>query len=254
VSSSDLLLKAKIKNVGEWKAVLSAIKDITPEAMFIYNNEGITFRGLDPAHVALMEVTFPKSSFEELETTASFFGLNVEEFKSLLDTANNEDTIRLEITKPTVMEIIIEGSLQMNYVLRLIERSEVNTPIPKIDVKSTLSISPQTLTRIVTNLEKVSDHMTITSVPDKVEFSGVGDISSAKIGLDKQNPEMSFLDVLEESTSMYSLEYMARIIRSVGKASKNVSIKYGTKLPIHLLFEMPSFTKVEYYLAPRIEN
>lgn len=187
MSSSDLLLKVKIKNVAGWKAVFSAIKDTTSEAMFLYNNKCIAFRDLDSVHVALMEVTFPKSSPKELNSPASFFELSIEEFKSLLDTANNDVIITLAITKPTSMEITIGGSLQINYVLRLIERSEVNIPLPKINIKSTLSISPQTFTRIVTNLETILDHMAITSVSNKVEFFGVGDISSAEIGLDVEN-------------------------------------------------------------------
>ena len=220
------MLKAKTSNVSEWKAVLSSFKDITDEAMFIYSKEGITFRGLDPAHVALMEVTFPRSSFDELESNASFFGLKIDEFKSLLETANNDDVITFEVNKPSTMEITIEGTLRMNYVLKLIERSEVNTPLPKIEAKSSIGISPQTLARIVTNLEKISEHVTITSLNDKVEFSGSGDISTAKIGLEKENPDLPLLQVLEESSAMYSLEYMAKIIRSVGKASKNVNIEY----------------------------
>ncbi|MBM3911140.1 MAG: DNA polymerase sliding clamp, partial [Thaumarchaeota archaeon] len=51
------MLKARIKNVGEWKAVLNAIGDIVEDAMFIVNDAGITFRGMDAAHVALLDVT-----------------------------------------------------------------------------------------------------------------------------------------------------------------------------------------------------
>ena len=66
----QLILKAKIKNVGEWKAVLSAIDEIVEEAMFICNTDGITFRGMDPTHVSLLDITFPKSSFEVLECSS----------------------------------------------------------------------------------------------------------------------------------------------------------------------------------------
>jgi len=68
-----MLLNAKIKNVEEWKAILNAIGGLVDEAMFICNDDGITFRGLDPAHVALLDITFPKSSFESLESKTSFF-------------------------------------------------------------------------------------------------------------------------------------------------------------------------------------
>lgn len=62
--------------MSEWKAVLNAIGDLVEDAMFICNSDGITFRGMDASHVALLDVTFPKSSFEELDTQTSFFGLH----------------------------------------------------------------------------------------------------------------------------------------------------------------------------------
>ena len=79
-----MILKAKIKNVGEWKAVLSAIDEIVEEAMFICNTDGITFRGMDPTHVSLLDITFPKSSFEELESKTSLFGVRTSEFKKII--------------------------------------------------------------------------------------------------------------------------------------------------------------------------
>jgi len=48
----NLLLKARLTNVGEWKAILNAIGSMVEEAMFIVNDDGITFRGMDPSHVA----------------------------------------------------------------------------------------------------------------------------------------------------------------------------------------------------------
>ena len=70
--------------MGEWKAILSAISDLVEDAMFIVNDDGITFRGMDPSHVALLDVTFPKSSFDHLESETSFFGIRVDDFKNRL--------------------------------------------------------------------------------------------------------------------------------------------------------------------------
>jgi len=47
---------------------------------------------------------------------------------------------------------------------------------------------------------------------------------------------------------------MAKIIRDIGRASKTVNMEYANQHPIHILFEMPSMARVEYYLAPRVEN
>ncbi len=249
-----MLLEARFTNIGEWKAILQAIGDIAEEAMFICNQEGITFRGIDSAHISLLEITFPKSSFEFFECHATFFGITVNDFKNLLNSASNEDLVELIIDNPNKMKISIKGSLQMKYDLNLIERSEVNTQIPKIDVTSKISLSPFMLAKIMSNIERVSENVTISSIPGKIQFLGSGTIGKAEVDLEKGNPELSSLEVSKDSSSVYSLEFMAKIIRNIGKASKNVNMEYGTQTPMHILFEMPSMTKVEYYLAPRIEN
>lgn len=247
------MLKARIKNVGEWKAVLNAIGDIVDDAMFIVNDDGITFRGMDSSHVALLDVTFPKSSFEELDTKTSFFGLRVDDFKTVMNTASNEDVVELQIENQGLLNVSIKGPLSMEYNIRLLEKKEVNTPIPKTEYKAKLSMEPETLARILSNIEKISDHVTIDCNLSRVEFSGKGDVGDAKINLDKGNPELKQILSDEDSIAVYSLEYMAKIIRDIGKASKLVKMEYANKNPIHINFEMPSMARVEYYLAPRVD-
>jgi len=223
------------------------------DAMFIVNNDGITFRGMDPSHVALLDVTFPKSSFDHLESETSFFGIRVDDLKTVFNTAANTDTIELNIENERLMKVSINGSLDMEYNIHLIEKHEVNTPIPKTEYKTKLSVEPNTLSRIISNIQHISDFVMINCNSERVEFSGQGDLGDAKISLDKQNPNLKKLDLQEDSSAVYSLEYMARIIRDIGKASKMVNMEYADKNPIHIIFEMPSLTKVEYYLAPRVE-
>ncbi len=247
-----MVFNAKIKNVDEWKAVVNAIGDIVEDAMFICNNDSVTFRGIDPAHVTLLDVTFPKSSFESFESQTSFFGLNVNELKMVLNTTNSGDEVHLQINNPTSMRVSITGSLNMEYNIRLIERTEVNVPIPKITSTSKISINSETLGRIMSNLSKLSEYVLIDCFTNKVEFSGKGDYGDAKINMDSTNVDLYEINTSETTSSSYSLEYMAKIIRDIGRASKKVNIEYASKHPMHMQFEMPS-AKVEYYLAPRVE-
>jgi len=248
------LLKARLRNVGEWKAILNAIGDIVEEAMFIVNTDGITFRGMDPAHVALLNVTFPKSSFDHLESQTSFFGIRIDDLKTVFNTAANTDTVELNIEDEHLMKISVAGSLNMEYNIRLIQKQEVNTPIPKTDYESKVSIEPSTLSRIIFNMEHISEYLTINCNQEGIEFSGRGDIGDGKIRLDKQSPDLKKLESSQDSSADYSLEYMAKIIRDVGKASKTVNMEYADKRPLHILFEMPSMARAEYYLAPRVQD
>jgi len=248
------LLKARIKNVGEWKAILNAIGDMVEEVMFIVNDDGVTFRGMDPSHVALLDVTFPKSSFDHLESETSFFGIRIDDLKTVFNTATNTDTIELNIENERFMKVSMNGSLDMEYNVRLIEKQQVNTPIPKTEYTAKLSVEPDILSRIVSNIQHISEFIMINTNQEGIEFSGQGDAGDAKINLEKGNTDLKELDLSEDSSAVYSLEYMAKIIRDIGKASKMVNMEYADKNPIHITFEMPSLAKVEYYLAPRIEN
>ena len=240
--------------MGEWKAVLNAIGDIAEEAMFIVNDDGITFRGMDAAHVALLDVTFPKSSFHLIETKTSFFGLKVDDLKKIFNTCGNSDVVELDIEKEGLMRIKITGSLNMEFTLRLIDKTTTNAPIPKVNYKTKVALDSTVLSKILTNLQPISEYVSIDCNYDKIQFSGKGDVGDARIDIHKGNPELKNLETVETSSAVYSLDYMARIIRSIGKATNNVSLEYSTQNPIHMLFEMPSMVKVDYYLAPRVEN
>jgi len=222
--------------------------------MFIVNTDGITFRGMDPAHVALLDVTFPKSSFDHLESQTSFFGIRIDDFKTIFNTAANTDTVELNIEDGHLMKVSVTGSLNMEYNLRLIQKQQVNIPIPKTDYKAKVSIEPSTLSRIIFNIEHISEYLTINCNQEGVEFSGQGDMGDGKISLDRENPDLKKLESSQDSSAVFSLEYMAKIIRDIGKASKTVNMEYADKSPLHILFEMPSMVIAEYYLAPRVQD
>ena len=247
-----MVFNVKIKNIDEWKAVVNAIGDIVEDAMFICNDDGVTFRGMDPAHITLLDATFPKSSFESFEAQTSFFGINVNELKRLLNTANLGDEIQLQIDNPSSLRVSITGSLNMEYNIRLVERTKVNVPIPKITCTSKISVNSATLGRIMSNLSQISDYVSIDCFTSNVEFYGKGDSGDAKINMGNTNPDLYEIKTSQTTSSTYSLEYMAKIIRDIGRASNKVNIQYASKHPMHMHFEMPS-AKVEYYLAPRVE-
>ena len=247
-----MVFSATIKNIEEWKVILNAIGDVVDDAMFICNDEGVTFRAADSAHIALLDVTFPKSSFESFQTENSFFGISVSELKMVLNSTNLGDEIQFNIDSPNNLNVSISGSLNMEYNIRLIEKTEVNVTIPKINPTSKISVDSAILSRIMSNLSRISDYVSVGCSKDKVEFYGKGDSGDAKMDIENSNPSLFEISSSELTSSTYSLEYMAKIIRDIGRASKKVNIQYASKNPMHMQFEMPS-ARVEYYLAPRIE-
>ncbi|MCH7649413.1 MAG: DNA polymerase sliding clamp, partial [Thaumarchaeota archaeon] len=49
---------AKTSGSDDLKAIISAISTLVEEATFVATAEGITFRGTDPSHVALIDISW----------------------------------------------------------------------------------------------------------------------------------------------------------------------------------------------------
>ena len=53
---NNLMFSAKTKSPDQWKVITSAISTLVDEATFEATAEGISFRGIDPSHVALIDI------------------------------------------------------------------------------------------------------------------------------------------------------------------------------------------------------
>lgn len=245
------LLFAKFTNISEWCSSLRAISKINPNTMFMFNQEGIAFRVMDPTHVALLEINFPKSSFLELNCNQSYFEINVKDFSKLMIGTKKNDMIELIIKKKNSLKIKINEILKMEIDLILIEKQNANLSTPQIDIKSKIGLALDLLGNILVNIEKDSEQLMINSFEKGIEFSGKGD---TKINLQKGSIDLPLHDIEEESISFYDIKFIANIIKNMSKTCETVNIEYGHQTPVKMLFEMPSLAKAEYYLAPKIEN
>lgn len=83
-----MVFLAKTKTPDEWKAVTSAISTLVDEATFEATVEGLSFRGMDPSHVALIDISWPNSAFDGYECDAALkFGVRIDEFSKLMKRA-----------------------------------------------------------------------------------------------------------------------------------------------------------------------
>ena len=90
---------AKTNTSDEWKAVISSITTLVEEATFEATVEGITFRGMDPSHVALIDISWPNSAFEKYNCDGDIkFGVRVDEFSKVIKRAEKNESIEISIS------------------------------------------------------------------------------------------------------------------------------------------------------------
>jgi proliferating cell nuclear antigen len=239
----------------EWKVVTSAISTIVDEATFEANVEGLLFRGMDPSHVALIDIHWPNSAFQKFYCNDSIkFGVRIDEFSKLIRRADKKDKVEVSIGENSTLVIRIENGYSREYRMRLIESSSGSTPLPKLNFNSRVVLNSSTLDRVFSDIQVVSEYVTLGSDKAKIVFTGKGDSGEASITLDQTSEGLEDIAVKENSSATYSLDYLSRMIKAVGSSGGSVTAEYSTKMPLRLEFRVANIGRIHFYLAPRVQD
>ena len=244
---------AKTNTSDEWKAIISAISTLVEEATFEATVEGVSFRGMDPSHVALIDISWPNSAFEKYSCDGDIkFGVRIDEFSKLIKRAEKSDGIEINISDDNMLRVSIGKNKK--YKMRLIESSASDTPLPKISYDSKITLLSSRLDKILGDIDVVSDYLSIKTTPKNVEYSGKGDAGEAAINLEKNDEELQDISVSQESSGTYSLEYLDPIVKAVGGTADSIICEFSTEKPLRIEFKVANIGRIHFYLAPRVES
>tara|TARA_Y100000815_G_scaffold27676_1_gene23221 strand:+ start:3023 stop:3769 length:747 start_codon:yes stop_codon:yes gene_type:complete len=248
-----LEFSAKTNTSDEWKAVISSITTLVEEATFEATVEGITFRGMDPSHVALIDISWPNSAFEKYNCDSDIkFGVRVDEFSKVIKRAEKKESIEISISDDNMLQILIGKNKKWS--MRLIEGSASDTPLPKISYDSKIGLSASTFDKILGDIDVVSDYLSIKTATNNAEFSGKGDSGEAVINFEKGMEGLEEITVNQECTGTYSLEYLNPIVKAMGSTSDSIICEFSSGKPLRIEFKVSNIGRIHFYLAPRVES
>ena len=228
---------AKTNTSDEWKAVISSITTLVEEATFEATVEGITFRGMDPSHVALIDISWPNSAFEKYNCDSDIkFGVRVDEFSKVIKRAEKNESIEISISDDNMLQILIGKNKKWS--MRLIEGSASDTPLPKISYDSKIGLSSSTFDKILGDIDVVSDYLSIKTATNNAEFSGKGDSGEAVINFEKGMEGLEEITVNQECTGTYSLEYLNPIVKAMGSTSDSIICEFSSGKPLRIEFKV----------------
>jgi len=246
-----LTFGAKTSGSDDLKAIISAISTLDEEATFVANSEGITFRGMDPSHVALIDISWPNSAFEKYECDDEVrFGIRTDELASLIKRADKKDDLQISITEKNML--LVEMGEKKRYTLRLIDSSTQDTPLPKITYESKLVLSAAQFDKILGDVEVVANYITVKTSNDIVKFSGKGGSSEVIIDLDKDDESIE--EIVGDSEGTYSLEYITPVVKAVGNTAGLITCEFSDQKPLRVEFKVANIGRIHFYLAPRVEQ
>lgn len=250
-----MVFVARTKSPDEWKAVTSAISTLVDEATFEATTEGLSFRGMDPSHVALIDISWPNSAFDGYESDSALkFGVRIDEFSKIMKRADKKDAVEVRVTDDSMLRIRIVNGYVREYKMRLIDSAASSTPLPKLTFNSKVVMSPQAFDKVLSDVQVFSEYVTFNSEKGKVSFLGKGDTGEVDIALEQGTEGLEELAVKENSKATYSLDYLSKITKAISASGGSLIAEYSTKMPLRLEFRVANVGRIHFYLAPRVQD
>jgi proliferating cell nuclear antigen len=244
------MFKAKVK-AEVLKTVLDAVQTLVDEAKIQCTAEGISLKAVDPAHVAMVELSLGKGAFEEFKADELEMGIDLDKLKDILKLAGSGDTIGLEYKEDTHRLVFTIGHLTRR--MSLVDTSSMTDPkVPNLNLPSKVTLAAGELQQGIKASEAVSDHIALVAEGDKFELQADGDTDQVNLTLD--GDALIKIEAAEQSRSLYSLDYLANMAKVV-KAGDAITLNLGTDYPVKMEFDIADgHGHITYLLAPRIES
>jgi len=258
----------KCQTSYEWKAIVSTLQNLTEEASFDVDSNGVTFRAMDPSHVALIDLVWEAGGFEKFEFHSEEggekkdrFAVRVEDFAKIIKRADKNDSVTISRNGSSGISsesLLIKLGENRDFEFHLLDRASVSsTPLPKLSLVSKFSISSATLERVLDDVSALSNHVRISAEPGgTLTFSGKGDAGKARVIFSQG--ELVKFESPQASDSIYSLEYIQKVLKPASSSSEAVEFSFASKMPLAASVNVgdPSKSKLKltFFLAPRTSD
>lgn len=233
------------------KQIVDVISTLVDEAKFNVDADGISLKAVDPAHVAMVEMSLGKQAFEEFAGEDTELGIDLEKLREILKLAHSGDLVKMEHNEDKNQLIVKIGDVTRR--MSLVDTAGMSDPkVPNIDLPTTIKLKAEELNYGIRASESVSDHIALVADDDYFEMSSEGDSDSVDFRLPKE--KLITLESKGKVRSLFPLDYFSNMAKAISGGSE-VKINLGNNYPVKLEFEIAGGNgHVKYLLAPRVES
>lgn len=239
------------------KAFFKTMETLTEEAHIHVSQEGLSFRSMDPSHVALAEIAISKEDMEKFDLDREFdFVIRLDKILSDIKKVKAKNSVRFStITESGLDKLWFKAEGGSEFSTQILDYTPADVPLPKMSFNSKIVMTHGSLLEI---FQKMMDHVQITATKDSVVFYSRTDAGEAKETRDRNDSRLLEIDykTSEPSVATYSVDYLTKFMAATKDLGKDATttLEFSTKLPIRITVKPvvgnPSY--FTYYLAPRI--
>jgi proliferating cell nuclear antigen len=244
------LFEGKVK-ADVLKEVVDVVSTLVDEAKFNVGKDAITVKAVDPAHVAMVDLTLDRSAFETYKADEGELGVDMDKMKEILRLAKGGETISMAHDENKNRLVVTVGNTTRR--MALVDTAGMSDPkVPSLNLPAKLVVRTDELRQAIRASESISDHIALKVSPEGFEIVSEGDTDNVSHVVPKDLLEE--LQVKEPVRSLFPLDYFSNMVKAISSA-QTVTLYLGSDYPVKMEFKIAGGKgEVKYLLAPRIES
>ncbi|HEU98207.1 MAG TPA: hypothetical protein ENO36_05085 [Fervidicoccus fontis] len=242
-------MRLKFSEASVWREIIQGASKLIKEITVLAGEEGVRMRALDPSHVVLVDIFFPRDSLEEYESNGESFGLDLESFVEIIRRARKDDALILELVGDK-LRVLYSGKFQREFLEPTTEPSFKDLPEPKIDLKAEIRLVPELLVESIEDVEIVSDSVTFETNNDLFRVVGESEIGFAKVEHKVGDEGIISIQSEDSQKSTYGIEFFTDLLGPVKSADVAI-LNFSSDMPAKLTLELPQGARLVTFVAPR---
>lgn len=256
---SEYQFELKISNNKVLKGIIETLGAIVDETEIKITPTEFMITAMDPSRICLLKFVMKKEYFDEYECKKEAkIGVNLDDLDKILKRSNQDDNLIL-LFDPEKQQIKIkmrktEGKRTRTFSLALLDIDAEEIPFEtllKIQYDSKFEIDPSFLLEAIKDAEIYSEIINMKAFKEGLNFSSIGQIGEMNYELNLDELINALIE--QTTTGAYSIRYLKAILKLAPITEKlNISLK--TDHPIKMEFTLLEGSKIEYFLAPRVEE
>jgi len=231
---------------------IAPVSTLVSECKIHVEDDGLEIAAVDPANVAMVDMTLDASACAHYRADGTTLGVNLERLEDVLGMADSDDMVQFDLNEESRKLDIVIGGLE--YTLALIDPDSIRQEpdIPELELPATVVCEGGEISRALTAADLVSDHVQMGARPDgEMVIGAEGDTDNVETTLG--DDDLLSAAVSDDVESLFSLDYLSAIEGPID-TDTDVSLLLGEEMPVKLRYSIGDATEVVHMVAPRIQS
>lgn len=234
----------KLDNVRLLQHSVRAISNFIKEGNFRFNDNGISFKAIDPSQIVLVDYNMPKELFKEFKVEPSFIGIDVEEFDKIMRRALANDVMEIHL-EDSYLLVNFLGEMERAFRLPLIEVAEEDVNIPEQEFDATVRVNARILQEALKDATLFSSSIVLQVKDGKFSLEAKGSQGKLENNLKKVN-----VSAKKDVNSKYSLSFLENIAKEANPES-TILLELKDNAPMKISYNIGK-TNIQFHLAHMI--